>query len=227
MIKVVIVEDDPMVALINKKYVEMIDNFTVINTVSSREDLNSTLKNNQVDLILMDVYLPKENGIEILKHIRECGILSEVIMMTAADNSDEIKTAFAYGAIDYLIKPFEFDRFKKAIDKYIKKRELLIGKSKLDQSELDKLYDENSLDNKEKRLPKGINKNTLSKIYEVIEKEKEKYWTIRGISKATGVSNVTIKKYVDYLEKIGEVEVTIDYGNIGRPEYKYRFNKGN
>ena len=110
--KVVIVEDDPMVALINKKYVEMIDGFKVIGTVSNKEDLIKILNENDVSLILMDVYLPKENGIQILRYIRNMGILTEVIMMTAADNSEEIKTAFAYGVIDYLIKPFEFDRFK-------------------------------------------------------------------------------------------------------------------
>ncbi|GAA0068742.1 response regulator [Clostridium sardiniense] len=220
---VVIVEDDPMVALINKKYVEMIEDFQVVGTVSNKEDLIKLLEKNDVALILMDIYLPKENGIQILKHIRERGIITEVIMMTAADNTEEIKTAFAYGAIDYLIKPFEFDRFKKAIEKYNKKRSLLIGTSKLDQTAVDKLYSDNISNNEYRDLPKGINKTTLNKIYEVIENNKKEYWTIRQISKETGVSNVTIKKYIDYLESIDKAIVTIDYGNIGRPEYKYTF----
>lgn len=220
--QVVIVEDDPMVALINKKYVEMIDGFRVVGTVSNKEDLVKILKEKDVSLILMDVYLPKENGIQILKYIRDIGILTEVIMMTAADNSEEIKTAFAYGAIDYLIKPFEFDRFKKAIDKYNKKRELL-GEDKLDQSAVDRLYNDINSDSKRNELPKGINRNTLNKIYDVIRNDNKEFWTIRQISKLTGVSNVTIKKYIDYLESIDEALVTIDYGNIGRPEYKYTF----
>lgn len=223
--KVVIVEDDPMVALINKKYVEMIDGFKVIGTVSNKEDLIKILNENDVSLILMDVYLPKENGIQILRYIRNMGILTEVIMMTAADNSEEIKTAFAYGVIDYLIKPFEFDRFKKAIDKYNKKRKLL-GEDKLDQSTVDRIYnDTNSNDDKINELPKGINRNTLNKIYDVIKSDNKEFWTIRQISNLTGVSNVTIKKYIDYLESIDEAIVTIDYGNIGRPEYKYTFKQ--
>ncbi|MDQ0150963.1 response regulator [Eubacterium multiforme] len=222
--QVVIVEDDPMVALINKKYVEMLDGFRVVGTVSNKEDLVKILKEKDVSLILMDVYLPKESGIQILKYIRDIGILTEVIMMTAADNSEEIKTAFAYGAIDYLIKPFEFDRFKKAIDKYNKKRELL-GEDKLDQSALDRLYNDINSDSKRNELPKGINRNTLNKIYDVIRNDNKEFWTIRQISKLTGVSNVTIKKYIDYLESIDEALVTIDYGNIGRPEYKYTFKQ--
>ncbi|MGL4570332.1 MAG: response regulator [Clostridium sp.] len=222
--KVVIVEDDPMVALINKRYVEMIQGFKVIGTVSSKEGLIEVLNKEDVSLILMDVYLPKENGINILKSVRELGYVTEVIMMTAADSSDDIRKAFAYGAVDYLIKPFEFERFKEAIEKYNKKLELF-GTKKIVQKDLDKLYSqEEVLKSKGESLPKGINKKTLNKIYEIIEDEKREYWTIRQISEKTGVSNVTIKKYVDYLESIDKAVVTIDYGNIGRPEYKYTFN---
>ena len=57
---VIIVEDDPMVALINKKYIEMIEGFKVIGTVSDKEALMKLLENNDVHLILMDVYYLKK-----------------------------------------------------------------------------------------------------------------------------------------------------------------------
>lgn len=221
--EVIIVEDDPMVALINKKYIEMIDGFKVVGTVSDKEALMKLLEDNDIDLILMDVYLPKENGLQILKYLRERDIIVDVIMMTAADNTEEIKKAFAYGVIDYLIKPFEFDRFKKAIDKHLKNNRILVGKSRLDQVSIDKIANNNVSNNEYVDLPKGINKTTLNKIYEVIGKNNKAYWTIRQISKETGVSNVTIKKYIDYLESIDKVIVNIDYGNVGRPEFKYTF----
>ena len=221
--EVIIVEDDPMVALINKKYIEMIDGFKVVGTVSDKEALMKLLEDNDIDLILMDVYLPKENGLQILKYLRERDIIVDVIMMTAADNTEEIKKAFAYGVIDYLIKPFEFDRFKKAIDKHLKNNRILVGKSRLDQVSIDKIANNNISNNEYVDLPKGINKTTLNKIYEVIGKNNRAYWTIRQISKETGVSNVTIKKYIDYLESIDKVIVNIDYGNVGRPEFKYTF----
>ena len=54
---VLIVEDDPMVALINKRYVEMIQGFKVIKTVSTKEDLIKILNEEDIALILMDVYI--------------------------------------------------------------------------------------------------------------------------------------------------------------------------
>lgn len=221
--KVVIVEDDPMVALINRKYVEMVEGFTVSSVVTTKDELIEKLEEEDISLILLDVYLPKENGFEILKDIREKGFLTDVIMMTAADNNEELKRAFAYGAIDYLIKPFEFDRFKIALEKYNTKNELLKGSKKLNQAKVDSLY--NTKKKLDRDLPKGINKKTLLRIYELIKEDDREIWTIKNLSEELGISNVTIKKYVDYLESIGEVKVDIDYGNIGRPEYKLIFLK--
>ncbi|MCR6514140.1 response regulator [Clostridium sp. LY3-2] len=221
--KVVIVEDDPMVALINRKYVEMVEGFTVCSVVTTKDELIEKLEKEDISLILLDVYLPKENGFEILKDIREKGFLTDVIMMTAADNNEEIKRAFAYGAIDYLIKPFEFDRFKIALEKYNTKNELLKSSKKLNQAKVDSLY--NTKKKLDRDLPKGINKKTLLRIYDLIKEDSREIWTIKNLSEELGISNVTIKKYIDYLESIGEVKVDIDYGNIGRPEYKLIFSK--
>lgn len=221
--KVVIVEDDPMVALINRKYVEMVEGFTVSSVVTTKDELIEKLEKEDISLILLDVYLPKENGFEILKDIREKGFLTDVIMMTAADNNEEIKRAFAYGAIDYLIKPFEFDRFKIALEKYNTKNELLKSSKKLNQAKVDSLY--NTKKKLDRDLPKGINKKTLLRIYDLIKEDSREIWTIKNLSEELGISNVTIKKYIDYLESIGEVKVDIDYGNIGRPEYKLIFSK--
>ena len=218
--KVIIVEDDPMVALINKRYVEMIQGFKVIKTVSTKEDLIRILNEEDIALILMDVYLPNDNGINILKSIRDLGFVTEVIMMTAADSSDDIRKAFAYGAIDYLIKPFEFERFKEAINKYKIKRKLLNNDKVLTQSDIDTLII-NKSEEVGLKLPKGLNKKTLDKVIEFLNENSKKIWTLREIAYEMKISNVTIKKYMDYLEKNGKVSSEISFGNIGRPEYKY------
>ena len=61
------------------------------------------------DLILLDIMLPKKDGIEILREIRKEGIPSKVIMMTAKGELDDKLLGFKEGAIDYISKPFHVD----------------------------------------------------------------------------------------------------------------------
>lgn len=61
------------------------------------------------DLILLDIMLPKKDGIEILREIRKEGISTKVIMMTAKGELDDKLLGFKEGAIDYISKPFHID----------------------------------------------------------------------------------------------------------------------
>ena len=128
--KVLIVEDDPMVALINKRYLEQITDIKTFGPVMYENDIIKSLKENDIDLILMDVFLPEKSGIDILKAIREKNFFTDVIMITAANSTNEIKRAFAYGVVDYLVKPFEFERFKEAINKYKARKKVLLNSFK-------------------------------------------------------------------------------------------------
>ena len=88
---VLIVEDDPMVALINKRYLEQITDIKTFGPVMYENDIIKSLKENDIDLILMDVFLPEKSGIDILKAIREKNFFTDVIMITAANSTNEIK----------------------------------------------------------------------------------------------------------------------------------------
>ena len=144
-------------------------------------------------------------------------------MVTAANTVDELKKAFSLGIVDYLVKPFEFDRFKDSIIKYKKKREVFLKDKSLNQEDLDYILNQNNnLNGKENNLPKGLNKRTLEKIIEFLESNKNEIWTLRELAEKIKISNVTIKKYMDYLENENKLEVKMTCGNIGRPELKYK-----
>lgn len=224
MIKVLIVEDDPMVALINKRYLEQIGDMEVVDTVMCEEDVIDVLKNKEVDLILLDVFLPEKSGMEILESIRKLSFYQDVIMITAANRLKELQEALAFGVIDYLIKPFDFKRFEIAINKFKYKRNIMSRNEKFTQEELDHLFT-NTIEKDHEILPKGLNKRTLEKVTDYLMTNNNKYLTIREISNDLRISNVTIKKYMDYFESINKVLVKVEYGNIGRPEFKYYFKK--
>ena len=112
MIRTMIVEDDPMVRQINSKFLAKIKGFSLEKSASNLSEAREFLEKDTVDLILLDVFLPNENGIDFLKWLRKNEIESDVILITADKSIERIKDAFRYGGVDYLIKPFTFERFQ-------------------------------------------------------------------------------------------------------------------
>ena len=220
MITVLIVEDDPMVGFINKQYLNNIGDIEVLGPVYEESEIISLLESKKIDIILLDVFLPKKSGIEILKEIRNRKFLVDVIIISAANNSEDLKEAFAYGAIDYIVKPFQFERFEEAINKYKLRNEVFSKDIAISQNDIDSIYRGNN--DQHSNLPKGLNKLTLQKVIKFLSDNSEQVWTLREIANEINISNVTVKKYMDYLESINKVYVETTYGNVGRPELKYK-----
>lgn len=217
--KVLVIEDDPMVAMINCEYLSQFEEIQVIGNGINEKETLYYLKKYPIDIILLDVYLGAENGIDILQKIRSLGYTTDVIMITSANGSQDIKKAFALGCIDYLIKPFDFDRFKMSIEK-IFQRDQLLKKEKLDQCTLDSLNTNENIQCDD--LPKGLNENTLKKVINIIKNINEPEFGIKDICELANLSNVTVKKYLDYLESTRYIIAFSVYGNVGRPLYMYR-----
>ncbi|MHA5068050.1 response regulator [Cetobacterium somerae] len=220
MYKVLIVEDDPMVASINSIFLEKYSNLEVINIAKNEEEVFEILEKNCIDLILCDVYLGKSNGIEILKKIRSKGILTDIIFITALNESNKIKEAVAFGAIDFLIKPYNQARLDAAIGKFLKKNELLI-KTTMDQEECDEYF---SSDSNQTEFPKGINEKTLEKIELFLSENRKKWWNANKLSEQLNISTVTLNKYLKYLVSINKLTVNTSYGEVGRPENFYKYH---
>ncbi|WP_138418121.1 response regulator [Aquibacillus sediminis] len=225
MIKVLIVEDDPMVAEFNKRYLSKIDGYQFVDIAYSVEEAIPMMEEKDIQLVLLDVYMPGQNGLELLTTIREKGLTIDVILITAATDTDNIQSALHYGAIDYLIKPFEFIRFQQALMRYKEKFEILHKRESLNQEELDqKLLHSEQIKNIEKKtLPKGLTKSTLCVIIDTIKKVKS--FSTDEIADYTTISRVSVRKYLMFLVEIEVLEETLTYG-IGRPVYQYSL-KGN
>ena len=158
--QVMIVEDDPMVAAINKKYTETVPGFRVAGVFRNGAEGLEYLRENHVDLVILDYYMPEMNGDVFMDRIREEGIQVSVIMVTSANSADTVRSLLLKGVRDYLIKPFELERFQAALERFRSNKELLTGAgSGMDQSELDRLFAGNAGSTVEKNqsleLPKG------------------------------------------------------------------------
>ncbi len=121
MYQVLIVEDDPMVTMINEQYIGRNKLFHVAGKCKDGRNALEFLENRKVDLVIMDVYMPYMDGFETLRQIRKKQVSVDIIMVTAANDRESLEEALHLGIIDYLVKPFTFERFQIALEKYIAK----------------------------------------------------------------------------------------------------------
>ncbi|MBN8192528.1 response regulator [Bacillus sp. NTK074B] len=228
MINVLIVEDDPMVARFNQRYLEEIEGFHLIGISNSIEDALVELKQCKIDLILLDVYMPgKRTGMDLLEKIRMEQRETDVILITAASEVNHIQNALRMGVVDYLIKPFEFERFKKALTSYRESNHMFQKHSTIGQGELDLLLLKAVRDTGDKvPLPKGLTRSTLASIYDEIVSFEEESFSTDDLADVTSISRVSIRKYLRFLKDICVVDETLIYG-VGRPVYQYTLNKKN
>jgi two-component system CitB family response regulator len=226
LINVMIIEDDPMVREINSKFLKKLDVFHLSKAVSNIAEAQNFINEYKIDLILLDLYLPKENGIDFLKWLRKEEVKVDVILITADKSSGMIQEAFRYGAVDYLIKPFTFERFKESLTNYNERYHNFNSLDIIDQNILDKYISKNISDNErdvnDNDLAKGINKYTYKLILKELINFIDVYTTAEEISEKSGVARVTVRKYLEFMEKEGKVEKLVEYGKIGRPQHKYR-----
>lgn len=224
MIKVLIVEDDPMVAELNKRYLERVDGMQIVAVAPNAEQALSILSSQEIDLLLLDIYMPGMNGLELLSKIRNLEKSVDVIVISAASDISSIKKALRYGAVDYLIKPFEFDRFHSALTAYREDVYLMHSQEVLKQEDLDKLfYYKDQSSQVPTELPKGLTRKTMEKVWNLIQSFADSQFTTEELANCLGISRVSMRKYLQFLGEVGVVEYEITYGSIGRPVYKHRF----
>lgn len=237
MIRVLLVEDDPMVAELNRAYVGSVDGFTVVGSVRSGQEALEIMRgqtqgeNSQcdtggqtqgVDLVLLDIYMPGMQGLELLSEIRSQGLGADVILVTAASDTKSIREALRLGAVDYLIKPFEFERLKKALLGYKEKMLMLRYKNSISQSELDQLLSEKSFCGSEMAgLPKGLDRTTLMRIVEVVATFPQKDFSADEIAKTIGITRVSVRKYLEFMTEVKAITMNVIYGAIGRPVHRF------
>lgn len=225
MYQVIIIEDDPMVASINKNYVELNKYLHVAGIFSNGQDALHYLESHPADLAIMDVYMPMMDGAELLHELRKRNHTLDVIMVTAANDTAHIRQLYSLGIIDYLVKPFEYVRFNHALAKFIEHRELL-NRQNLSQQQLDALFESPpAATSGAEPLNKGLQEKTLTMILNFMKEHRSEPLTSKKIAEEVNLSRVTIRRYMDYLLEKKEIISDIDYTTGGRPSIIYRYIK--
>ncbi len=109
---VIIVDDEPLALDIMETLIERMPELKIIARCNNAFEANDALKNNEIDLMFLDIQMPQLTGIEFLRTLSK----PPMVVFTTAYPNYAIE-GFELNAIDYLLKPISMDRFMKAVNK--------------------------------------------------------------------------------------------------------------
>jgi len=218
-IRVLVVEDDVMVTEVLIGFLERVGSVDVIGQSDSLVKSKELLMEHKIDLVLLDLYLPDGNGLDLLKWVRLNDIDVDVILITADKQIDSIKEARKYGVRDYLVKPFKYKRFEQSIFTYSAELNKLRDLDSVDQLTIDAL-----LHNKDKDPSEGVNK-TYDSILVYLKDNYPMGYTSSEIAENLGISRITARRYLENMEYLKVVKLELDYGSVGRPKNKFSYIK--
>ena len=221
--RAVIVEDMLDVAVLHSQYVTKTPELSVAAMFySAREALDFLLKN-PVDLILLDITMTASDysGLNLLADLRRQNKKVDAIIISSSDSALDVDEAFHLGVVDYLIKPFTYERFHEAIQKFLL-RHSMQSKGKYTQEDIDRMT--KAIESTPQNfLRKGLQLQTLEKIWGYMQENVEKYLTSDKIAEDTGFSKMTIRRYMNYLIEEKKISSRTNYSTGGRPSIEYIF----
>jgi response regulator of citrate/malate metabolism len=178
-----------------------------------------------VDLVLLDVHLPDTSGLEVLRRMRAAGQRTDVIMVTRARDVAVVQAAVAFGATQYLVKPFTFGVVRAKLESFREYRERLGTGPVIAQDDVDELFGAlRAPADAPAALPKGVSRESLDAVAEVLAGAEPGGRTATEVAEAVGASRVTARRYLEHLVEAGLAARTARYG-LGRPQTEYRWQR--
>lgn len=218
-LNVLIVEDDFRVAGITEKYVNSLEGFQTASLAKTAAEAREAAAQQNIHLVLLDMYIPDTRGMQLFHELQEQLPDAALLVMTAAREQEIVRRALLGGAVDYLLKPVEFDRLAAGLYRAARWLDLLYNGEEISQQQIDHLLQMPASGSGKEDLPKGIDPITLEQILDLLKREKGV--TAVEAGEAIGASRSTARRYLEYLVSAGKAEALLKYGDVGRPERRY------
>ena len=219
MIKVLVVDDDFMVARIHRGFVERIDGFEVVGTANSGEQAVDALRELRPDLVLLDLYLPDVFGLDLIAELRAAQPECDILVITAAREADAVRGAVRQGVVNYLLKPFGFEDLRSRLQEYARRR-ASVPDQVTSQADVDRVLA--PAGQTANRLPKGLSQETADLVAAAL-RSAERNLSSAECAEKVGISRVSARRYLEFFCTRGQADVALRYGTTGRPERRYRW----
>lgn len=222
MIRTLVVDDDFMAVSVHRQFVEKIPGFEVVGEATTGREARRLVASLRPDLVLLDLYLPDENGIALMRELRAADAARvDVIAITSAKNVDVLRDAMRLGVVHYIVKPFTFKTFRERLESYAAAQERLEGMQHAEQRDIDRLYGLLRTSG-DASLPKGISPPTLELVASILRGSGESISAVELAARA-GISHGVARRYLRFLADSGAVDFRLRYGAAGRPEHLYHW----
>jgi response regulator of citrate/malate metabolism len=228
MIRVLIVEDEPLIAEAHRAYVTRLQGFSVAGVANTARDAmraaaEAAGSDAPIDLVLLDIGLPDASGIALASGLSGLRPAPDIIAITSERDLQMVRAAVAHGAVTYLLKPFTFAAFRDRLERYRRYRTALpAGTDAASQAEVDRALAELRMSTDKSVTPKGVAPATTDEIARAV-RDRAEGLTADEVAKLVGVSRVTAWRYLERLADDGTVARHTDYGKAGRPKTRYQW----
>ena len=221
MISVLVVDDDFRVARVHGVCVDKVPGFRCVGYAHTAAEARREIERLRPDLLLLDIYLPDEDGLSLLRSLRATpGTAPDSIMITAARDLNMVRSAMQVGAVYYLVKPFGFGQLRDQLAAYARWRGGLATTGEADQATVDRLYGLLRPSTSSNAL-RGQLGPTMQAILEFIRGAEHPVGASQ-IAEEMGFSRPTAQRHLSKLERLGFIELHLSYGATGRPNHLYR-----
>ncbi|MEU4836976.1 response regulator [Nocardia testacea] len=220
MIRVLVVDDDFMIARVHSGYVAKTPGFTVVGVAHTGSDALRMIGELRPDLVLLDIYLPDIDGLTVLRGIRESAEATDVVVISAADDVNTIRAAVRGGVLHYLIKPFTYSALYDQLRHFAALHAKLGVLSRAAQSDVDEVF--GSRPRGSATMPKGLTAQTTELVQQVL-RAADPDLSAQECAEATALSRVSARRYLEHFVDTERAQVRLRYGGTGRPERRYRW----
>jgi len=221
-IRVLVVDDDFMVARIHTGFVQRVPGFEVVGSRHTGAEALAAVAELRPDLVLLDLYLPDLFGLDVLARLRTAGEDCDVMVISAAKEVEAVRRASRQGVADYLLKPFGFEELRERLERYAEQRDLLDGAVVEGQDDIDRVLARRGSSAVACPLPKGMSVET-AQVVERALRESSDTLSATECAEQVGLSRVSARRYLEHFCSTGQAEVRLRYGSTGRPERRYRW----
>ena len=221
MIRVLVVDDDFMVAKVHRGFVDRVPGFTTVGVAHTGADALAQIAAVRPDLVLLDIYLPDITGLDVLRRLRESGDGGpDVLAVTAARDVSTVRSALRGGVVHYVLKPFGFDVLRDRLERYAAVHDRLALSADVGQPDVDQLFV--TLRMSSAPMPKGLTADT-SRLIAAAMRDCPGDLSAGECAERIGLSRVSTRRYLEHFVTAGKAEVRLRYGSAGRPQRRYRW----